>query len=116
MKLSTIVTGSAGHFPKGTGRRVPQLFQAISKDKPALYFPANVARRQAGAGLWNYYVATPSNGGFRMDVFTTPKLKGILRNKKTGDIVSKPHVHTPDELCGNLSIFRMECQYAARNM
>ena len=25
-------------------------------------------------------------------------VKGISRDKKTGDIVSKPHVHTPDEL------------------
>jgi hypothetical protein len=30
-------------------------------------------------------------------------VKGILRNKKTGDIVSKPHVHTPDELATDLT-------------
>jgi hypothetical protein len=29
--------------------------------------------------------------------------KGILRNKKTGDIVSRPHVHTPDELATDLA-------------
>jgi hypothetical protein len=30
-------------------------------------------------------------------------VKGILRDKKTGDIVSKPHVHTPDELAADLA-------------
>ena len=30
-------------------------------------------------------------------------LKGISRDKKTGDIVSKPHVHTPDELAMDLA-------------
>jgi hypothetical protein len=29
--------------------------------------------------------------------------KGISRDKKTGDIVSKPHVHTPDELAADLA-------------
>ena len=30
-------------------------------------------------------------------------VKGILRSKKTGDIVSKPHAHTPDELATDLA-------------
>ena len=30
-------------------------------------------------------------------------VKEISRNKKTGDIVSKPHVHTPEELAGDLA-------------
>lgn len=30
-------------------------------------------------------------------------VKGILRNKKTGDIISKPHVHTNDELATDLA-------------
>jgi hypothetical protein len=30
-------------------------------------------------------------------------VKGISRDKKTGDIVSKPHVHTPDELAEDLA-------------
>jgi hypothetical protein len=30
-------------------------------------------------------------------------VKGISRDKKTGDIVSKPHVHTPDELAADLA-------------